>query len=395
MRVAVLALWLLPVLLFSAGAAPMPGTGIATLADDAEERWVAFYITPGNQIRFTGTVNGERAVAVLDTGVTASVVSPRFAAQARLKVQPRGTARAIGGAVPFGWAVTRSISFGALNRTGGGITVAALPASATGEAQGPDMLVGQDLLARHALEIDYAARRFRVLPSGRMPFRGANAPLSIAAEAQVYVTEITMGGQRLRPIVVDTGDGSAVTLSQPSWRAARPANVPTTSTIAYGLGGPQVSTLAIVPALTVGRIEARSVELRVEPAGGFSQSIGAAGRIGSGFLERYHVLLDPGAGRMVLSPLASADQPPLRSTSGLLTRNEGQQLRVLHVMRGGPAEAAGWRDGEAICAIDGTPISPDYARGSLSGWSVGAPGRVVSFALCDGTQRTLTLRHFY
>ncbi|MBA4048504.1 MAG: hypothetical protein C0476_08190, partial [Sphingomonas sp.] len=101
------------------------------------------------------------------------------------------------------------------------------------------------------------------------------------------------------------------------------------------------------------------------------------------------------AGRMVLSPLASADQPPLRSTSGLLTRNEGQQLRVLHVMRGGPAEAAGWRDGEAICAIDGTPISPDYARGSLSGWSVGAPGRVVSFALCDGTQRTLTLRHFY
>lgn len=373
----------------------MPGTGVATLSDDAEERWVAFDVTPGNQIRFTAQVNGERAVAVLDTGVTASVVSPRFAAQARLKVQPRGTARAIGGAIPFGWAATRTISFGALNRLGGGITVAALPASATGEAAGPDLLVGQDLLARHALEIDYAARRFRLLPSGRLPFRGAIAPLTIAPEAQVYVTEVTLNGHRLRPMIVDTGDGSAVTLSLLSWRAARPPALPTTSTIAYGLGGAQVSTMAIVPAIAIGRIEARDVELRVEPAGGFSQSIGAAGRIGSGFLEHYHVLLDPGAGHMVLSPLATANQPPLRSTSGLLTRNEGQRLRVLHVMHGGPAAATGWHDGDTICAIDGTAISPDYARGSLAGWSVGAPGRIVTFRLCDGTERALTLRHFY
>ncbi|PZP12819.1 MAG: hypothetical protein DI607_09095, partial [Sphingomonas hengshuiensis] len=103
------------ILILGPAAAWLPGTGIATLADGAEERWVAFDITPGNQIRFVATVNGEHAVAVLDTGVTASVVSPRFAARARLKVQARGTARAIGGAVPFGWAATRMIAFGALN----------------------------------------------------------------------------------------------------------------------------------------------------------------------------------------------------------------------------------------------------------------------------------------
>lgn len=395
MRAVLLSPVLALVLLFSTAAALLPGTGIATLADDAEERWVPFDVTPGNQIRFTAQVNGTPAVAVLDTGVTVSVISPRFAAQAKLKVQPRGMASAIGGHVAFGWAATRSIAFGALDRSGGGLTVTALPASATGEATGPDLLVGQDLLARYALEIDYAGRRFRLLPSGRLPFRGAVAPLSLSPTTQVYVTELTLGGQRLRPIIVDTGDGSAVTLSAPSWRAAKPAALPTTSTIAFGLGGPQVTTMAIVPLLSVGRVEARTVELRVEPAGGFSQSIGAAGRIGSGFLEHYRVLLDPGAGRMVLSAQPGADRPPLRSTSGLLTRHEGDRLRVLHVMRGGPAEASGWRDGELICAIDGTPVTPDYTRGPLAGWSVGRPGRVVGFALCDGTARELTLGYFY
>lgn len=382
-------------LIFGPAAALMPGTGVATLADDAEGRWVAFDITPGNQIRFTAYVNGVAAVAVLDTGVTASVASPRFAALAKLKVQSRGMARAIGGQVPFGWATTRSIAFGALDRRGGGITVTALPASAIGEAQGPDLLIGQDLLAAYALEIDYAARRFRLLPSGRLPFRGEIAPLRVSPEAQVYVTELTLSGQRLRPIVVDTGDGSAVTLSQSAWHATRPAALPTTSTIAYGLGGPQVSTMAIVPQIAIGRVDAREVELRIEPAGGFSQAIGAAGRIGSGLLERYHVLLDPGAGRMVLSPGPAADVPPLRSTSGLLTRAEGNRLRVLHVMRSSPAEASGWRDGDQICTIDGAPIGGDYARSSLAGWSIGAPGRVVAFGLCDGATRQLTLKRFY
>ena len=79
-----------------------------------------------------------------------------------------------------------------------------------------------------------------------------------------------------------------------------------------------MSTLAILPAVTLGQQAIRNVEVRVEPTGGFSETIGVAGRIGSGLLQRYRVLLDPTAGRMVLSPYADADAPPLRSTSGLL-----------------------------------------------------------------------------
>ncbi len=387
---------ILPLLMMlNGGAAPIPGTGVAVLASDAEARWVPFDLTPGNQIRFVMAINGNPAIAVLDTGVSASVMSRTYAASAKLKVQPRGSANAIGGNVAIGWTATRTIAFGGLARQGGGISVTDLPATATGSDQPVDVLVGHDLVDAYALDIDYAAMRFRLLPSGRLPFRGAGAPLSVSADQNVYVTELTIAGRKLQPIVVDTGDGSSITLSQEAWAATRIAPLPMTTTIAYGLGGPQVTQLAIVPAIAIGRMQAREVEVRIEPRGGFSQTIGAAGRIGSGLLQHFRVLLDPTAGHLVFGTSDNADLSPLRSTSGILTRTERDRLRVLHVMHGSPAEATGWRSGEMICTIDGAGIASDYENSGIAGWSVDAPGRSVALGLCDGGVRQLTLRQFY
>jgi C-terminal processing protease CtpA/Prc len=74
---------------------------------------------------------------------------------------------------------------------------------------------------------------------------------------------------------------------------------------------------------------------------------------------------------------------------------ERDRLTVLHVMRGGPAAAAGWRVGERICRIDGQPIGADYPTSALAKWSIGKPGTMVRLGMCDGTVRTLTLKRFY
>ncbi|QKS01953.1 hypothetical protein F9288_04965 [Sphingomonas sp. CL5.1] len=370
--------------------------GVMRLAPDADARWVSFDLTPGNQIRFEMTVDGRALTAILDTGVSYSVLAKRYAEAAKLPIAAGGSAAAIGGAVDIGWVATREVALGGLVRTGGGLSVADLPAIATGSARPVDLLVGRDMTGNYALDIDYAARRFRLLPSGRLPFRGESAPLAISREKRVYIGEVTLGAARLRPMVVDTGDGSAITVTSEGWRAARLTGVRTTTAISFGLAGSVVSTIGIVPALAVGQLVARNVEVRVEPVGGFSEAIGAAGRIGSGFLQNYRVLLDPAAGRMVLAPEAGADEPPLRSTSGLLVGVEPDRLRVLHVMRGGPAAAAaGWRAGDLICTIDGAPITRDYAITPLATWSAGEPGRTVTLGMCDGSIRKLTLAAFY
>jgi len=369
--------------------------GVARLADDTETRWVPFDLTPGNQIRFAMQLDGRSVTAILDTGVSYTLLAKTSPAIQPAKVVAGGTATAIGGSVALQWMPTRTLVIGGLARTGGGVTVSALPAIATGSTDAVDLLVGRDLIAPYALDIDYAGRRFRLLKSGRMPFTGATAPLTISANRQVYESAATLGGHALAPLVVDTGDGSSITVTDTGWKAAKLARLPATTTISFGLAGAAVSGLAVVPALRLGGLTARSVEVRIEPPGGFSQSIGTAGRIGSGFLQNYRVLLDPGAGRMILAPGAKADVPPLRSTSGLLVGVERDRLKILHVMRGGPAAAAGWKAGDTICSIDGTAIPPDYSTSPLATWAIGKPGRVVRLTTCDGVARTLTLRSFY
>ena len=397
---------ILPLLLIAAaascGQAPVPRPaatplpGVARLAPDAEERWVPFDLTPGNQIRFTLDLDGRPLVAILDTGVSVTVLSRRSAAVNTAKLRAGGRATAIGGEVDIAWMPTRSIAIGGLTLTGASVAVTELPALATGSGTAVDLLVGRDLLGAHALDLDYPNKRFRLIASGRLPFTGPAAPLTISPERQVYESAVTLGDRPVRPVIVDTGDGSAITVTQADWRAAKLAALPTTSAVAYGLAGPVVTTLAIVPAVAVGELDARSVEVRVEGPTGFSQAVGAAGRIGSGFLQNYRVLLDPAAGRMVFRPGPDAGRPPLRSTSGLLLGLERDRLKVLHVMANGPAAAAGWREGETICAVNGMRIARDYPTSPLGRWSVGAPGTTVRLSLCDGGgERALTLANFY
>lgn len=358
------------------------------LAADSDARWVSFELTPGNQIRFRTQLNGRWVDALLDTGVTDSAVTTRFARAAGLKPLVAGRADAIGGSVALAWTGIDRVEVGGLVRTGGRIAIINADPRVTGSAP-IDLFVGSDLLAGHALEIDYDAQRFRLLPSGRLPFRGVTLPLRLAERSGLYVSELDLGGRNLRPVIVDTGDGGMVSLTRSVWGASAPDAVRTTTAIAWGLGGVVENEVAILPALRIGG-RAAEVELRVEADTGFSARKGAAGRIGGGLLRRHRVLLDPRAGRMVLASGARADWPVTRSTSGLMVAQESDRLRVLHVMRGSPAAAGGWRAGTLICAIDGLS-----AAAAPRDWATGTPGRRVRLKLCDGTERTLTLASFY
>ncbi len=365
------------------------------LAPDADAQWVPFGLTPGNQIQFRMTVDGRPATAILDTGFSLSVVSRRWATAAGLKVASGARGVGIGGSVAMGLTNGRQLTIGGLTRNGGRLGVVDLPQGVTGGTEAIDVVIGGDLLRRYALDIDFPNHRFRLLPSGRLPFTGMTAPLSVALGEQFYVSEMTIDGVRLRPMIVDTGDGATITLSSEAWRGAGIARPATTTTISYSVAGPVTAELTVLPAVRVGEALLHDAETKIEANRAFSAQMGAAGRIGLGFLQRYRVLLDPGAGRMVLAPAGDVDRPPLRSTSGLLLGLDRDRLRVLHVMRGGPAATTGWKAGDEICSVDGIAITADYASAPIANWSVGQPGRIVRLGICGGATRSLTLEQFY
>ena len=80
---------ILSLLPLALAAAPLPEpraswVGRSTLAADAEGRWIPFDLPPGNQIRFTMAVDGRPVTAILDTGVSYSVLARRFAEAAEV-----------------------------------------------------------------------------------------------------------------------------------------------------------------------------------------------------------------------------------------------------------------------------------------------------------------------
>jgi predicted aspartyl protease len=381
--------------LFFPASAPRAGPQRIALAADTESQWVPFALTRGNQIRFVMTLNGRPANAVLDTGVSDTVVSRAFAARAGLRASTAARADAIGGAVDIHWAKTDTLQIGGLTRRGDRVALTDLDPIAIGGGASLDILVGSDILSCCALDIDYDAGRFRLLPSGRMPFRGVTAPLSLPSGLRTLTSEIRVNGRLLRPLIVDTGDGSTLTLSRAAFARTGLHPRAITSTIAFGLGGEVESEVAILPQVSVGALNARNIEMRIEDGEGFSTRTGTEGRIGSGLLQRYRVLLDPHAGRMVFAPGAKADTMPQRSTSGLLLGYAGDRFKVLHVMRNSPAAAAGWKSGEQICTVDGAAVPSDAQKDITASWTAGPAGRTVRIGMCDGSERRLTLRDFY
>lgn len=390
---------ILPLLLLLMIGAPAPAaapaSGTIALDEDVEARWVPFDLTAGNQIRFSLEIDGHPASAILDTGVSHSVVSPAFARRAGLKVDMGGMARAIGGDVAYGWAASQSLRIGGLSRTGGRFAVVGLPGAATGTGAPVDAMVGADILSCCALDIDYDRHQFRLLRSGRLPFAGVRVPLRLVTGTNMYLAEAALSGQRVRGVLIDTGDGGAVTLSRAMWNRVAPGDLPVTSTLAYGVGGPVTTGLAILPAFAIGPVAADDVEVRIEDSGSFLNRAGVAGRIGTGLMQRYRVLLDPRAGTMVLAPGRRVAAPPVRSTSGLLLARTGQALQVVHVMQGSPAARGGWRAGETICAVDDRPVAGDVAVAAALSRLIAPPGQTVAFSLCDGARRQMVLQQFY
>lgn len=377
--------------------APAIARAQGTLSADAEARWVPFTLTAANHLRFAMTVDGVAAQALLDTGLNHSAVSRDFARRAKLTIDPQGAAAgvALGGSIRVDWAATKSVAFGALDRSGGRVAVIDLPkllASASGDA---DVLVGTDLISPHALDIDFANRRFRLLPSGRMPFTGTRVPLSVQSGSGLYLTQAMLAKTRLRPLLIDTGDGGALSIARSAWRTATIRGARVTSTIAYGAGGVVDAGLTVTDAVSLGGQPTGPIEVRIEADGGFAKQVRVVGRVGTGLLLRYRVLLDPGAGQMLLSPNPDAPPAPLKSTSGLLLGYDRARLRVLHVMAGGPAAKAGWKADDLICQVDGQAVALTANGGVDVRWGTDAPGRVVRLTMCDGAARTLTLARFY
>ena len=112
-------------------------------------------------------------------------------------------------------------------------------------------------------------------------------------------------------------------------------------------------------------------------------------------LRRFRFYVDyPHEALWLVPDRAAIAVPFRRGGAGLAIVKEDDALRVFHVAAGSPGEAAGFKAGERVAAIDGRPAA-SWTQKELREVVRRSAGTVLTFTMADGTTRRIVLRDYY
>lgn len=371
---------------------PPSGRGVASIDPEAQNKWIDMEGDADGLVIIPIVLNGQRLMAMLDTGAATTTVDAGWATRHGMKYQPYDNVTGMGGtSVQTYIAPIKALQIAGFHQAGGAIQVADLkPLSSTAETP-IDAVIGADFLAAYAVTMDFDQRRVRFQPSGSPRPAGSVMPVEPRGKGRGFSTRILIGKRVLSPVMLDTGDDSSLAITKNAWdKSDAPLHM--TDIASVGLSGDMIlSEIGRVDGVRFGGQVLDKVPVMFEPA---PLVPGDEGRLGMKLLDQFNVFLDLGQKVMVLSSRAAAPSPDPVTMSGIQGMWSDAGMRIVHIMKGSPAEALGLRPGERICAIDGTKVTAN-APAALKQWSWGPAGKTALLAMCDGRAISITLKEFY
>lgn len=362
-------------------------TALTPMVRMAGSGWIDFVPTESGHLIIPVVLNGEHVRALIDTGFDQVVVSKPFADAHHLPLTPTTKPVSFGGPAQFYMTPSMTIDVGEIRTTKPGtLAVTDFGALSSSMTQPFDVVIGLSYLALGEWEIDQDNRRFRLLKSGTIPITGG-AEIHVGSGSRLLTT-IEVNGKTVSPAMVDLGDDGALYLTQSI--AEEVGFKPLTDLGSHGVGGDVVQPLGRVDDLAVGSSRATGIYATSSSRDWLDPSIKAS--IGLGFLQRYNMVVDIPLGKMQLIKRVTLGSPIAKTTSGVQGSYNNGRLTIQHVMKNSPAEVAGLRGGDQICALNGVPMS---RRLYESHWGRSAPGTKYDVKLCNGTSRTLISKSFY
>lgn len=333
------------------------------------------------------TLRGEPAHALLDNGADLSVLDGDFARQHELA---SGQTFRLNGET-----LQRSVSIDYVLGPMKGrlapliIDLGTMP----GADVRPDMVLGCDVLSALVMTLDFDFGEISLAPVNQKfaPSPGAIPQTLIGQGAWKRLLAIDVEGRSLRALV-DLGSDAALMLRAGDLTASWEAEGRKASTMlaAYAKGGAMElaeSRVTRARSLKLGGWIFSNLPATIydaeHPAFGAFEAV-----IGIGVLSRFLLSLDLAGRHLWLRPNAQFDRPFRVSTVGAGVTPDGEALQVDHVAPGSPAEAAGFRVGERIVAIDGKPPRIEQITGA-------AAGTKLRFSLADGKVRTVTAAPYF
>lgn len=305
---------------------------------------------------------------ILDTGASHTVVDAEQAQALGLKARGNIAGTGAAGTFTASRVTGVSVSFPGVGLTGQTVYTATVGFLSAPLGRRLGGIIGNDIIGKFALEIDYANQKLNFYDPSSYQYRGAGQviPLSIEGDGNLFArAEVEIFGHA--PLKgrfeIDTGSTGSVQFNAPYVKRHR--------LLSYFLRPKQVNLGGMGGAAGAFAARVRAVRLGTftlyGPIAQFSQATkGDAasakhdGLLGGEIFSRFKMIVDLSRRRMILEPNARLNAQFQEDISGLELSGEGKDFStyvVNDVEAGSPAAEAGILEEDVLIAIDGRAAS--------------------------------------
>ena len=358
--------------------------------------WIPFRAKPGDDIIIPVRLNGVDAPALLETGSPMVIIDRRLASELRLTVSRGPTLTGLNGAVPVDESRLDTLAVGLMS--GKDIPVGVADFGGFDPLTGATFraILGAKLFNWTALQVDFDHAMLRFLPPGAASGGVAVAEARLDPQSGKILTSLEINGQRIDRVEISTGQSSDLRISGDVWRRVKSAGARVTDFASADVTGIALNDYTVLPQVSIGGQMVNDVTTVIDAKPGSvldADHVNAV--LGLDLLRRFNFVLDVDGGKLVVAPRRAPDPPMPKSTTGLQGEYDAGDYRIIHVMRGSPAERAGLKDGDRICAVDHQTVDGSWAGSENGKWSTGAAGKEVELTLCSGEVKSLMREEFY
>ena len=369
------------------------GAGGIGLVPKGDAPWQQLQLSAAGYLTLIAAINGTPISAVIDTGATRSIINAALAQRLALPVS--GTAAASALTQQVRGTLYRVASLGVSGISRYDIDISSYDVSAVEGAisRGLPFVVGQDVLARAVLEVDFVKDRARLNPSVRVDqVKGfAKLPISLG-KSNLANLPVTLDDHVQSEAIIDLGSSVPCSISEAFAQENGLLDGKLTSTsMTVGAEGAMISRIFSLRELRFGPFTLRNVPACAVSNWKFSRPM----NLGWPIFSAFSFILDaPGRALWLAADAERLKQPIPRDRSGIGAARLRDRLLIRHVAENSPAALSGLREGDQVIAINGHVIDDVYPP---PGERLGEKpaGTQIHMTLADGRLVTFTLADYF
>jgi predicted aspartyl protease len=362
------------------------GLALAPVVARAQAARTPFTLLNGKMF-VDATVNGTPAKALVDSGSQFSGVDQAFAEAHGLKLGRRIGLRGIQGKTSGRAAPDLILGLGTARVAANGV---ALDYGRMTEDLGHviEAVIGSDVFAAYVVDIDFDTMTLALHERARFQAPATARLIPLESFDGLMTAVVTVENGPPMRALIDLGNNVPLILSPEPARKSGLLDGRRSSTRRLSGHGPQsVAQVTTARAVSLGGERFADVPVLIP-----GKSVGTDANLGLQILWRFRLYLDYGGRRMWLGePTGDRNAPFDRDYLGLETQIKGQSLKIIHVSPGSPAAGAGFKPGEVITTLNGSPATDVNMALGLSD----QPGQTLELTLSNGVTRKVVLAAYY